>query len=118
MSYSERLKVNFDLYQSILTALKDKNLEQLTEILEKPLAESISKDFKRSIKTLKYHLNLIKNSFLFPYNNGRIEGINNKIKDLNRVAYGYRNFENSRLRYLTKSLFIVQSFFGFSAETG
>ncbi|STX09911.1 Transposase and inactivated derivatives [Kurthia zopfii] len=98
MSYSERLKVNYNLYQSILTALKDKNLEQLTEILEKPLAEGISKDFKRSIKTLKYHLSSIKNSFLFPYNNGRIEGINNKIKVLNRVAYGYRNFENYRNR--------------------
>ncbi|PWI21708.1 ISL3 family transposase, partial [Kurthia zopfii] len=36
--------------------------------------------------------------FLFPYNNGRIEGINNKIKVLNRVAYGYRNFENYRNR--------------------
>ncbi|VEI05161.1 Uncharacterised protein [Kurthia zopfii] len=60
------------LYQSILIALKDKNLEQLTEILEKPLAEGISKEFKRSIKTLKYHLSSIENSFLFPYNNGRI----------------------------------------------
>src|SRR5699024_1539412 len=34
----------------------------------------------------------IENSFLYPYNNGCIEGVNNKIKVLNRVAYGYKNF--------------------------
>jgi len=98
MGYSEQLKVNYDLYQSLFIALKDKNLTQLTEILEQPLAEGISKDFRRSVRTLKYHLDSINNSFLFPYNNGRIEGINNKIKVLNRVAYGYKNFENYRNR--------------------
>ncbi|PWI21320.1 hypothetical protein DF281_12865 [Kurthia zopfii] len=36
--------------------------------------------------------------YLFPFNNGRIERINNKIKVLNHVAYGYRNFENYRNR--------------------
>src|SRR5699024_11450291 len=30
----------------------------------------------------------------YSFNNGRIEGINNKIKVLNRVAYGYRNFSH------------------------
>nr|WP_272943014.1 transposase [Paenisporosarcina sp. TG-14] len=28
----------------------------------------------------------MENSFIYPYNNGRIEGINNIIKVLNRVA--------------------------------
>src|SRR5690625_7512430 len=32
------------------------------------------------------------------YNNGRIEGVNNKIKDLNPVAYGYKNFYNFKNR--------------------
>ncbi|WP_436426901.1 transposase, partial [Kurthia gibsonii] len=40
----------------------------------------------------------IENSFMYPFNNGRIEGIHNKIKVLNRVAYGYRNFTNYRQR--------------------
>jgi len=42
----------------------------------------------------------IENSLLYPYNNGRIEGINNKIKVLNRVVYGYRNFNNFKNRIL------------------
>lgn len=46
------------------------------------------------MKTLRKHLPYIKNTFTYKYNNGRIEGINNKIKVLSRVAYGYRNFSN------------------------
>jgi len=55
---------------------------------------------KTSLKTLRKHLPYIKNSFIYPYNNGRIEGINNKIKVLNRVAYGYRNFTNYKDRIM------------------
>src|SRR5699024_12000571 len=53
-----------------------------------------------SIKTLKKHLPYIKHSLIYPYNNGRIEGINNKIKVLNRVAYGYRNFYHFKNRII------------------
>jgi len=49
---------------------------------------------------LQKQLPFIENSFIYPYNNGRIEGNNNKIKVLNRVAYGYRNFQNYRNRIL------------------
>ena len=55
---------------------------------------------KTSVRTLKKHLPYIKNSLIYPYNNGRIEGINNKIKVLNRVAYGYRNFHNFKNRIM------------------
>ena len=41
-----------------------------------------------------------KNSFCYPYNNGRIEGINNKIKVLNRIAYGYSDFTRYKNRTL------------------
>ncbi|OPF87778.1 hypothetical protein BW731_06055 [Vagococcus martis] len=32
------------------------------------------------------------NAFKYSYSNGFLEGINNKIKVIKRVAYGYRNF--------------------------
>ncbi|WP_269447595.1 transposase [Amphibacillus xylanus] len=47
---------------------------------------------KTSLKTLRIHLPYKQNSFIHIYNNGRIEGINNKIKVISKVAYGYRNF--------------------------
>ncbi|MFC5976342.1 transposase, partial [Carnobacterium antarcticum] len=53
-----------------------------------------------SLKTLKKHMKHIKNTVAYKYSNGKIEGINNKIKVLNRVAYGYRNFVNYKNRIL------------------
>jgi transposase len=34
----------------------------------------------------------------FTRNNGITEGFHNKMETINRVAYGFRNFENYRLR--------------------
>ncbi|MBI5976091.1 transposase, partial [Staphylococcus canis] len=42
--------------------------------------------------------------------NGPIEGINNKIKLIKRVSYGYRNFYNFRNRILVISrMFVSES---------
>ncbi|SEK80159.1 transposase, partial [Alkalibacterium pelagium] len=61
---------------------------------------NLSSYMKTSLRTLRKHLPFIKNTFKYPYNNGKIEGINNKIKVLNRVAYGYRNFANYKNRII------------------
>src|SRR5699024_7651725 len=73
---------------------------------------------KTSIKTLKKHLPYIKHSLIYPYNNGRIEGINNKIKVLNRVAYGYRNFHHFKNRIILhfKLKSIIQNKKSYSIE--
>jgi len=42
----------------------------------------------------------ILNYFDYPYTNGFLEGKNNRIKVIKRVAYGYRNSTNFRLRIL------------------
>ena len=47
-----------------------------------------------SLKTLRKHQHSIKNTFRYPFSNGRIEGNHNKIKVLNCVAYGFRNLGN------------------------
>ncbi|GEK35604.1 hypothetical protein KSI01_31370 [Kurthia sibirica] len=98
LSYDECLKTNYKLYQSLLLAMKEKDINMLTTILEKPLEEGVSNDFKRSIRTLTYHVPSIENSFIYPFSNGKIEGIHNKIKVLNRIAYGYQNFNHYRQR--------------------
>ncbi|WP_083635592.1 transposase [Peptoniphilus porci] len=40
----------------------------------------------------------MKNTLNTNYNNGKVEGINNKIKVIKRISYGYRSFDNFRLR--------------------
>lgn len=59
-----------------------------------------------SIDTCLEYIDYLKNSFNFEYSNGAVEGINNYIKVLKRVAFGYRNFANFRTRILiSRNLF-------------
>src|SRR5690606_11017327 len=91
---------NYELYQDLLKAMEEKDYKMLETCLKNPIHPLISSYMKTSIKTLKEHLPYINNSFNYPYNNGKIEGINNKIKVLNRIAYGYRNFNNYKKRII------------------
>ncbi len=100
LAYDQGLKANYTLYQKLLTSMKEKDFHALQDTLLNVKSSDISSYMKTSIKTLKKHLPFIENSFLYPYNNGRIEGINNKIKVLNRVSYGYRNFGNFKNRIM------------------
>jgi len=57
-------------------------------------------EFKPCIRMLQNWSEYILNSFDCRYSNGYTEGVNNSIKVLKRVAYGYRNFDNFRTRIL------------------
>ncbi|PIC62556.1 ISL3 family transposase [Sporosarcina sp. P13] len=56
--------------------------------------------FLKAIKTFKNWQVEILNSFIFPYSNGFLEGINNKTKVMKRNAYGYRRFDHFRAKIL------------------
>lgn len=89
--------------------------EQLLDIIKLPFPELAKKLFKEWIeeaetthipeliecaKTYRNWFLEISNSFYVPYNNGVIEGTNNKIKVLKRNSYGYKNFNNFKTRIL------------------
>ena len=57
-------------------------------------------EFETFLKTLQNSEPYILNAFDCPYSNGFTEGVNNKIKVLKRIAFGYRNFRNFRTRIL------------------
>jgi len=57
-------------------------------------------EFKACTRMLRNWSEYILNSFDCCYSNGYTEGINNSIKVLKRIAYGYRNFDNFRTRIL------------------
>lgn len=52
----------------------------------------------RFVGTLKNWWNEILNYFVERVTNGFVEGLNNSIRNIIRTAFGYRNFENFRLR--------------------
>lgn len=57
-------------------------------------------EFKACLTMLKNWEPYILNAFDCTYSNGFTEGINNTIKVLKRIAYGYRSFDNFRCRIL------------------
>lgn len=50
------------------------------------------------MNTLLKYLPAIINSFHYRLSNGPIEGMNNKIKNIKRSGFGYRNFYHLRAR--------------------
>src|SRR5690625_1246757 len=100
LGYDDTLKANYDLYQTLLECIKEKDFKQLSHRLTNINTNMMSRYMRTSIRTLSKHLPFIENSFTYPYKNRRIEGINNKIKVLNRVVYGYRNINNFKNRIM------------------
>lgn len=63
--------------------------------------ENRIEEFIEASNTIENWLEYIVNSFIDKrYSNGFTEGINNKIKVIKRVGFGYKNFEFFRLRLL------------------
>lgn len=63
--------------------------------------ESEIEEFKEGSKTIENWLPYIVNSFIDErFSNGFTEGLNNKIKVIKRIGYGYRNFEFFRMRIM------------------
>lgn len=99
LDYDPQLWATYRLYQDLMQAISTNDLKQLKAILNRD-TKNKSKDMAKSMKTLKKHILYIQYTFAYPYSNGRLEGMNNKIKVLKRVAYGYRNFSNYKDRIL------------------
>lgn len=58
-------------------------------------------EFKEAAKTIENWLPYIVNSFIDErFSNGFTEGLNNKIKVIKRIGFGYRNFDFFRLRIM------------------
>jgi transposase len=62
--------------------------------------KSASSLFSKSCKTIIRWFTEITGYFEHRISNGCVEGINNKIKLIKRCGYGFRNFENFRVRVL------------------
>ncbi len=85
---------NAKLEKDVLKTKKD--LDKLQEDIQRTnLPELI-----RGGKTLKNWEFEIINSFVFPYSNGFVEGLNNRTKVIKRNAYGFRRFERLRAKVL------------------
>jgi len=74
--------------------------ERRLTLWEESIRELGPEPFRHLLPMLRTWRNEILNYFDYPYTNGFLEGKNNRIKVIKRVAYGYRNPTNFRQRIL------------------
>ena len=91
INIDKELNETYEIYQSLLYSLKHNEYHLLEATLNEQ-HNNISEYMKTSIKTLKSYLPHIKNTLSNPYHNGFVEGNNNFIKVLKRIAFGFRSF--------------------------
>ena len=96
---NEELKQTYLIYQEILYSFKKKDFKKLKQTLGNTNTK-ISNYMKTSIKTLLEFLPYIKNTFENEYHNGFIEGNNNFIKVIKRIAFGFRSFRRFKARIM------------------
>jgi transposase len=77
--------------------------EERLESLEKRIVNDSPPEFKELLHTLSNWGEEILNYFDYRITNGFVEGKNNRIKTIKRIAYGYRNMSNFRLRILASN---------------
>ena len=99
INLDDELKNTYWLYQNLLYAFKKKDFNLLKTSLQN-FNNNISSYMKTSVKTLLEFLPYIKNTFNNNYHNGFIEGNNNFIKVLKRIAFGFRSFRRFKARIM------------------
>lgn len=99
INIDKELLNTYEIYQNILYSIKNNKYKELETILNNK-NEFISIYMKKSIKTLKGYLPYIKNTLSNSYHNGFIEGNNNFIKVIKRIAFGFRSFHRFKARIM------------------
>lgn len=87
------LKATYECYQGIINSLKEKDFNKFKSIV-KYQNKNISPKMKQALKLYDENIKYIENSFKYDINNGIIEGTNNLIKCLKRIAFGYRKYDH------------------------
>ncbi|QCA28757.1 ISL3 family transposase [Vagococcus xieshaowenii] len=104
LTYDERLRLAYDTIQLLHHYRKKSDVENFFHIIN-DLSKELPNWFRKKLTFFNRHNQGIYNALILPYSNGITEGINNKIKLIKRVSYGYRNFRNLRDRiYISQGL--------------
>ena len=99
LSIDNQLRQSYEVYQELLAAFDAKDFTEFFNLIES-LPHSLNDGFKKAICYLKKHTEAITNSLKYPYSNGKLEGKNNLIKVIKRIAFGFRTFRHLRMRVL------------------
>jgi transposase len=97
----QRLHELKEAFRSVFETAPDRPSaqEQLTDWVQEIEQSGVS-GLTKFVTTLRNWWEVILNYFHDRLTSGMVEGLNNKLKLIKRLAYGYRNFEHFRLRVL------------------
>ncbi|MGH2242516.1 transposase, partial [Enterococcus faecalis] len=71
--------------------------------------ESLNQKFRKKLQNLLKYEQVIRNQMIYRYSKDKIEAKNTHIKTLKRVSYGYKLFENIKIRiYMINHLIEVK----------
>ena len=87
------LKADYNCYQGIINSLKNKDFNKFKQIINHT-NHNLSNKMKQALKLYKENIKYIENTFSYDINNGIIEGTNNLIKTIKRIAFGYKRFDH------------------------
>ena len=99
LDQSIELKTTYYKYQELLQSIREKDYDNFLYAINN-VNNSVSDYMKTSIKTLIEFKDKIYNTFNNNYHNGYIEGNNNFIKVLKRIAFGFRSFRRFKARIM------------------
>ena len=87
------LKATYECYQGIINSIKDKDIIKFKNIINHP-NNNLSYKMLQALKLYRDNIKYIEKSFKYQINNGRVEGTNNLIKAIKRIAFGYRKYDH------------------------
>ncbi|MDD2203115.1 MAG: ISL3 family transposase [Bacilli bacterium] len=93
------LKESYWFYQHVRQSIKLKNIDKFDSIIDAQ-HYNLSSYMLTAQKTLIEHRKYIHNAINSNLSNGKIEGINNLIKVIKRISFGYRSFLHFKARIL------------------
>ena len=97
LAYSQELREHYELYQLLLFHFQEKQTDNFFELIEETIS-CVNPIFQTVFKTFLKDKDKIMNSLELPYSNAKLEATNNFIKVIKRNAFGFRNFENFKIR--------------------
>ncbi|PHL90110.1 transposase [Enterococcus faecium] len=97
LGFSTSLKEAYPYFHELVEAFRDKDPDLFFSLLAE-LPETLDDGFREKLQNLLTYEEGITNAMIYPYTNGKIEAKNTHIKTMKRVSYGFKSFENMRIR--------------------
>ena len=92
----QTLENTYWVMQDFMTAIQDNDEKKVIHLLHSK--QSVGKQMHQTLLTFKRNYSGVLNGITSTYSNGCLEGVNRKIKQIERTAYGYRNFKHLLIR--------------------